>query len=237
MNLCLDVGNTRIKWALFKGLTIIDHGYISHSALLAHVQSLESHYQRFKVIISDVSGNQSIKQLAIDENWYVFEAVEQAPLSISYNTPDTLGLDRVAACLGAHLAYPAKDILVIDAGTCITYDIITQDGTYRGGAISPGLNMRAKAMHSFTGKLPLIETDGEIPSIGKSTSSSMLLGAKGGMVVEVDGFIRSFETQYPNLICVITGGDHSFLVKALKSNIFADPFLLVKGLNEILNNV
>ncbi len=237
MNLCLDVGNTRIKWAIFDELSIIDHGYVAHSALFAHVQSLKSHYQHLQVIISDVSGNQSVQEIATGENWYMFNTVDQASLSIEYDTPDTLGLDRVAACLGAHLAYPSKDILVIDAGTCITYDIVTHDGTYRGGAISPGLNMRAKAMQDFTGKLPLIETDGSIPSIGKSTSGSMLLGTKGGLLFEVDGFIRSFETQYPNLICVITGGDHSFLVKALKSNIFADPFLLVKGLNEILNNV
>ncbi|MDA9313033.1 type III pantothenate kinase, partial [Vicingaceae bacterium] len=151
-------------------------------------------------------------------------------------SPDTLGKDRIAAVAGAQGQFPNQNTLVIDAGTCVTYDFLTAEGDYLGGAISPGVQLRLQAMNDYTSKLPLLKWEGadNPQSIGDTTITSMLSGAVNGLISEMRGFIESYEKQYKSLKIVITGGDSNFFVKELKNGIFADPNLVLKGLNDIL---
>lgn len=157
------------------------------------------------------------------------------PIQIDYETPNTLGLDRIANAVGANLLFPKKNILAIDCGTCITSTFV-QNGILCGGNISLGLGMRLKAIHHFTGKLPLLERtdlEGEIELIGKSTKASISSGIVIGATEEVDTLIQKYCSQFPDLVVILTGGDASFFANRLKSPIFAEPNLTLKGLNEI----
>ena len=158
------------------------------------------------------------------------------PFTLEYQSPDTLGKDRIAAVAGAQAQFPNQNTLVIDAGTCVTYDFLTAEGVYLGGAISPGVQLRLRAMNHYTNKLPLLNWDGikRPQSVGNTTINSMLSGAVNGLVLEMRGFVERYEKQYKALKIVITGGDSNFFVKELKNGIFADPNLVLKGLNEIL---
>lgn len=157
------------------------------------------------------------------------------PFKILYQTPVSLGKDRIAAVAGAYSLYPDRNILVIDAGTCITYDILTADGKYPGGAISPGIQMRFKAMHTFTGKLPLIEPDDFYGLIGQTTHESMRSGVFNGVIAEITETIRLYKEKFDNLLVMMTGGDYQFLHNKLKISIFAAPDLVLLGLNEIFD--
>lgn len=158
------------------------------------------------------------------------------PINLAYQSPETLGKDRMAAVVGAYHQFSNQHLLVIDAGSCVTYDFLTERKEYLGGAISPGVQMRLRSMNDFTSKLPLISWEGgERPqNIGRTTITSMLSGVVNGLIAEMNGFILNYEKQYPELKIVITGGDANFFEKELKNGIFADPNLVLKGLNEIL---
>ena len=163
----------------------------------------------------------------------------QGPEAIT-NWPETLGRDRIAAAVAAHKAFPGKPTLAIDAGTCITFDLTTADGEYLGGAISPGLEMRFKALHTFTDQLPLVTNRGGQPSlIGATTDASIRSGVENGARAEVRATMKQYSAQYQDLITVFTGGDMDDLMpKELsgKKRIFADPYLVLKGLNAILQH-
>jgi type III pantothenate kinase len=155
------------------------------------------------------------------------------PFRNLYHTPETLGKDRIASVCGAKSLFPGRNLLVIDAGTCITYDFLSDDGEYHGGAISPGIRMRFRALHTFTGKLPLIEPEEFDGLIGKSTRESILSGVINGVISEMNETARLYIERFENLRIILTGGDHHFLHKKLKISIFAAPDLVVFGLNEI----
>ena len=157
------------------------------------------------------------------------------PVENLYETPRTLGYDRIAAVVGAHERCPNRDILVIDAGTCITYELIDAAGRYHGGNISPGLQMRLKALHAFTGKLPLVSAKGRTLSIGKDTDTAIRAGVLQGIAYEISGYIERLTEKYPQLLVFLTGGDDFSFDTKLKNVIFADRFLVLKGLNRILN--
>ncbi|MGZ4038048.1 MAG: type III pantothenate kinase, partial [Bacteroidia bacterium] len=145
------------------------------------------------------------------------------------------GSDRLAASVGAFGLYPGQDTLVVDAGTCVKYNFTNRNNEYLGGAISPGLQMRFKAMHQLTGRLPLVIPDDQFNKlVGTTTEESLLSGVINGLIHETDGFINDYKKQYPQLKVVFTGGDTSFFVKRLKNSIFADHDLVLKGLNDIL---
>jgi len=146
-----------------------------------------------------------------------------------------LGKDRIAAVTGAWSMFPAKNILAIDAGTCITYDLITSNGEYLGGGISPGIRMRFQAMHTFTGKLPLVEPEDFDELIGRSTRESLLSGVYNGVMAEISELIRLYGKKFDDLTVILTGGDHVFLHNKLKISIFAVPELVLLGLNEIFD--
>ena len=157
------------------------------------------------------------------------------PVINLYETPETLGYDRMAAVVGANEQFPHRDILVIDAGTCITYEFIDSKGQYHGGNISPGMQMRFKALHQFTGRLPLVDTNGRKLPMGRDTETAIRAGVMKGMEYEISGYIESMKHKYPELLVFLTGGDDFSFDSSVKSIIFADRFLVLKGLNRILN--
>ena len=157
------------------------------------------------------------------------------PIEINYDSPETLGLDRLALAVAACSQYSKKNTLIIDAGTCITYDVILDGKRYIGGGISPGIEMRYRALNHFTGKLPHISaTNQEKVSLGKSTSSSIQFGVFRGAIAEIDGIIDRLVSEHQIDSVVLTGGNAKELANHLKNNIFADPYLLLKGLDTIL---
>ena len=199
----------------------------------------------FKVessIISSVRNHvEDIEEfLAESTNYYRFSTSLKTPVKILYKTPATLGLDRYAAVIGASTVFKNTNCLVIDAGTCITYDFIDRDRNYYGGSISPGINMRYKAMHSFTGKLPLIDFDPEFhENNGTDTATSILSGVQNGITYEILGFIQSYQLKYPDLKIALCGGDSNYFDSQLKNSIFAPkvktiPDLVLIGLNEVI---
>ena len=156
------------------------------------------------------------------------------PVENLYETPRTLGYDRMAAVVGAAERFPGRDILVIDAGTCITYEFVDAAGRYHGGNISPGLQMRFRALNHYTGRLPLVEAEGRLLPMGKDTETAIRAGVLKGIEYEMAGYIRAMKDKYPELLVFLTGGDEFSFDTNLKSIIFADRFLVLKGLNRIL---
>ena len=233
MNLVIDAGNTRIKWAIFDvKQQILKHGVNSHNEFLTFLEGLDGIEN---VVISDVSGKIEIKKISKYGKVVELTHALPVPISLDYETPETLGHDRIASAVGAHLLFPESNCLIIDAGTCITVDLITSSGVYQGGAIAPGIQMRLDAMHKFTGKLPQLTNSNTYNQLhGKSTKDCMLSGAITFSFIEIDAVIQRYTERYQTLRVILTGGDTELLAKGLKSNTFADLFLVEKGLNEIL---
>ncbi|WP_417608424.1 type III pantothenate kinase [Owenweeksia hongkongensis] len=235
MNIIFDEGNTRTKVAWF------DSGKLVESRVLnAEHNELEKLLSEFPVkraIVSSVVGDDLYNVLKAVASFPVFQLSHnlRLPYKIAYTTPETLGLDRIALAAAAASLHSGKNCLVIDAGTCITYDLITENSVYLGGAISPGLQMRFKAVNHFTSKLPLVSEEDYEDLIGASTSSSIASGVVTGIKEEVRGTIQRYEERFPQLITIITGGDAGLFDALLKNSIFAAPEFLLRGLNNILD--
>jgi len=237
INLCIDWGNSNVKAAVFNDDKIIESLLFSGDGAEMPIQNLIDSHKPAKAIMSSVVNHSAGFEQTVKDGVKTFIKLDgntSLPIINAYTTSGTLGTDRVALATAAHMANPGKNNLVVGIGTCITYDFIQKNRTFRGGAISPGLNMRLKAMHQFTDKLPEVSADGELLLLGYDTSTCMRSGAVYGMSAEIDGMIKEFESQYPDFNAVLTGGDAPFFVSKLKSKIFADPDLLMKGLNLIL---
>lgn len=238
MQLIIDIGNSGSKFAICSGLELIDSGYITNENSSAEItEILKKFHPLKKSIISSVRENPPFVSY-IKEHLTTLELSHTTPLPVKlkYNSPETLGRDRIAGAVGASILY-GNPILSIDAGTCITFDFVNENGEYEGGAISPGIEMRLKAMHQFTRKLPYVKFDtatSPLPLIGKNTQECLLSGAVNGAAYEIEKSIEYYKEQYPTLKVVICGGDTTFLAKAVKNSIFADPLLVLKGLNIIL---
>lgn len=232
MNLVIDVGNTRIKAACFEE----DRMEASYRFGSLHELQLELGTKHFQnVLISSVNQFQADFDFIHTSEKKIF-LTPQLPLPIqnAYATPQTLGVDRLAAACGAFAEFPGKNCLVIDAGTCINYEFIDEEGTYWGGAISPGIDMRFKAMNTFTARLPLIQRTESAELIGNSTETCMQSGVMNGVLGEVENTIERYRAKYPSLVVLICGGDAPFFENRLKPTIFAAPDLVLKGLNRIL---
>lgn len=156
------------------------------------------------------------------------------PLENEYTSKETLGLDRLASSVGANSLFPNEDLLIVDFGTCIKYDFVT-NGAYQGGSIAPGMQMRFKALHNFTDQLPFIEPKEELIRTGKTTEESILSGVMFGISAEVKGIVNHYREHYQQLKVIFTGGDAHYFENVLKNNIFAAPNLVSRGLNEVLN--
>jgi len=232
MNLVIDSGNTRFKAATFIG------EQLEKKYSFSNTEELKSylHHQTFDVaIVSSVSldGNEILDWIKASKKFLLTHLLP-LPIQIRYATPETLGVDRIAAVCGAIAIFPNRDSLVIDAGTAITYDFVDRDGNYGGGAISPGIEMRFEALHTFTERLPLVTKIGDLKLIGNSTETSIRSGVLNGVVAEMEGIINNYRQLYPDLGAVLCGGDSFFFENKLKPTIFAAPDLVLSGLNRIL---
>lgn len=233
MHLVIDSGNTRIKIGLFKDHELIHAEAVLVSQLPETLRSLTLKNGSMPAILSDVSG--SLGDLAWEGPLVRLDQDTKLPYKNLYHTPQTLGADRKALVAGAQFFFPNQTCLVIDAGTCVTYDVLTASQEYQGGAISPGLQMRLKAMHTFTGKLPLAEMIDTVPLAGLDTASCLLSGSLYGMTGEIEGFISSYTAVFGPMQVLLTGGDAPLLAKHLKTGIFVHEHLLLFGLHHILN--
>ncbi len=236
MNLIIDIGNTVAKLALFEGHELIEIHYDSNQSLDS-LQQLCRRNPIKKGIISSVvqiSGKIEKQLEETDIELMRLDSRTPLPIQVLYQTPETLGSDRIAAVVGAWQQKPGCNLLVIDAGTCITYEFIDAQGNYRGGNISPGKTMRLQALHHFTDKLPLVKAEGDVPDMGYDTETAIRAGVIKGMEAEMSGYIVGLQKKYPELFVFLTGGDDFSFDTNLKSSIFADRFLVLKGLNRIL---
>jgi len=236
MNLVIDIGNTQIKVAVFQQTILIFKDQFHSDEIISRVLSVTEQYDIKKSIISHVT---NLDQAVILELKKLVNLIEltyetKLPFNNKYLTPKTLGVDRLALIAGAQGQFPNKNVLVIDAGSCITFDFINQDGKYYGGDISPGIEMRYKAVNHYTANLPLLKKTEILPEMGNSTQNAIHRGVLNGVIQEIEGLISQYRTKYQKLTVVLTGGDTIFLAKNLKSSIFAIPNFLLEGLNSIL---
>ncbi len=238
MNLVIDIGNTVVKIAAFgANVQLIEVQYVS-TQITPEWHTFISQYPIKRAIVSSVIElpNELQGYLSSLSIPIIYMNSETAtPVINLYKTPKTLGCDRLAAVVGANYIYPDHDLLVIDAGTCITYDFVDANGCYHGGNISPGLDMRFKALHHFTGKLPMLESVEETSMLGQDTQSAIRAGVWRGIEYEIEGYISRMACKYPGLFIFLTGGNAFSFDDSVKSIIFADRFLVLKGLNRILN--
>ena len=237
MNLVIDIGNTTAKLALFDGTLPLEVVYDSNSTL-EHLPDICSRYAVEKAIVASVidlseCALAQLSKLPVPVLWLNEKTL--LPVENLYETPETLGYDRMAAVVGANEQFPDRDILVIDAGTCITYEFVDASGRYHGGNISPGMQMRFKALHQLTGRLPLVSREGRELPMGRDTDTAIRAGVLKGMEYEISGYIVAMKHKYPELLVFLTGGDDFSFDSSVKSAIFADRFLVLKGLNRILN--
>ena len=248
--ICVDAGNTLIKVAL------MEDGVVQ--SVVAFPQAppqpspkgrespppwegvggrLSSLPQADACILSSVSVvDKGIVDILMQKTAYFMELTAATPIPIRnlYQTPETLGKDRLAAVVGAYSLFPGKDILVMDAGTALTIDFIDKDGNYRGGNISPGLNMRFRALHDDTENLFLQTQKDDYLLLGNSTESAIVSGVQNGMVFEINHYINHFVKKFPHLVTIFTGGDVNFFVNKIEKRIFAEPNLVFIGLENII---
>ena len=235
MNLTIDIGNTSVKTAVFKGNKISEASV--HSGFDLKKLKAVAHKGITNVIVCAVKDYplEWEKYLAANFNFIELNEKTHVPIKNTYLNPANLGKDRLASAVGSNTIFPGKNVLAINAGTCITYDFVDKTGVYKGGSISPGLEMRFKAMHTFTGRLPLVKPDTKFKGLmGKSTKESLLAGAQQGMLKEIEGMIAAYKAKYPNLQIIMAGGSLLWLKGSLSVKINPQPFLTLKGLNVIL---
>lgn len=236
MILTIDAGNTRIKGAVFEDRTLIEAFVFPLTDFKIGVSKiLENHQEITDMVVASVR-NIPLEDFLLFENRVKVTVISHEsafPFINTYETPLTLGIDRMVLASGAVLAFPKQSRLIIDAGTCITYDFVDGHDQYLGGAISPGIRLRYEALHQYTAKLPLLERQMPESFIGKSTDKSIHSGVVNGVVHEIDGFIRQYQQQYPKFTIILTGGDADFLAKQLKNTIFANSNFLLESLNHI----
>ncbi|MBS1773894.1 MAG: type III pantothenate kinase [Bacteroidetes bacterium] len=240
LNLCIDWGNSRIKSAIFDANNqILELRVFSEDNVSEGLLAMVNEFKPGKGILCSVTDKSAAIEPMLRENLRALVIMNNntpLPIMNAYTSPGSLGADRIALAVAAHMENPSKNNLVVCLGSCITYNFIQKTKTFRGGAISPGLRMRLMAMHHFTDKLPDVKPDGELLLLGYDTETCMRSGAVLGMAAEIDGIVAEYASQYPDFNAVLTGGDASFFEGKLKSKIFADPNLLMKGLNIILKH-
>jgi type III pantothenate kinase len=236
MVLVIDVGNTRIKAAVFENDTLGESFAFGVADVKQQLQEILKNYLSIKAIVLSSVGD-SIMDLLQEaaQTIPVYSISQQStfPFRSAYATPTTLGIDRMVLASGAVLQFPGQNRLVIDAGTCITYEYISAEDVYLGGAISPGIEMRYKALNNYTAKLPLLEKKFPELPIGNSTAESMHVGVVQGVLHEIEGTLAELEAQAEKFIIILTGGDAEFLAKRVKNTIFANSNFLLEALNKL----
>jgi type III pantothenate kinase len=231
MNLIIDFGNTATKAATFRDDSLVE--FISNTTL-SELQERTTNFNFDHIFISTVSVSRERIAQGFDQEVIFLTHETPVPFNNTYETRETLGLDRIAAVAGSTLYSEGENCLIIDIGTCITYDFINSERDYLGGSISPGLQMRFRALHELTAGLPLVEFNPESPFIGKSTHGSISSGVLYGMEGEIQGMINRYTADFGNLKTILCGGGADFFENRLKGAIFAAPELVLRGLNRIL---
>ncbi|MBP3828777.1 MAG: type III pantothenate kinase [Bacteroidaceae bacterium] len=237
MNLILDIGNTVSKYYFFDGDMLESHGrqlghtleFIDHLSVLPEAVIVSS--------VVDLSEEAEQRLQALPCLVERFTAETPIPLANRYRTPSTLGTDRLAAAIGAWTQHPHHPLLIIDAGSCITFDFVTQAGEYVGGNIAPGLHARLQAIGDYFPRLPLVEAEGDVPELGYDTETAIRAGVIEGLKHEIEGYIQHFSAKYPELFVFLTGGDDFRFDKTSRCPIFADKFLVPHGLNAVLRHL
>jgi type III pantothenate kinase len=238
MNLIIDIGNSRTKFAVFDNNVEL-YAEAFQDCTFGKVKELKQKFPAIDKSIISATGQlpegfiENCKSVV--EFVFVFNSAVPLPFKSEYSTPQTVGLDRLAGIAGAQALFPRKNVLVIDMGTAITYDIKTSEEIYPGGNIAPGMHMRFKALNQFTHKLPLVEPSGNTTLIGDSTNSAILNGVINGIRYEIEGMIAECERNYEDLTIILTGGDAPLFDYKLKKTIFVVQNLVSVGLNSILN--
>lgn len=239
MNLIIDIGNTRIKMAKFINNEMADQITAENNKEHAITTYINAKTQYKRCIISSVSEIPGwlLKHLHKSGlNPLFLNSSTPLPFKNNYQSKESLGNDRIADIAGAYHLYPKHNVLIIDAGTAITYDIKTANEEYPGGNISPGLTMRFKALHDYTSKLPLLQCETTTEYLGHNTKEAILNGVQNGLVLEIEGLIEKMCNKYPELIVILTGGDAPFFENRLKKTIFVVSNLTLIGLNIILQH-
>jgi len=237
MNLIIDIGNTATKLAVFQSDKIIEVRTVATIDILAEVEKLRHSFPELqKGLLSAVSTVDKLQLETLQKLLpiTILEPSMQMPFKNSYKTPLTLGVDRLALMAAAVDQCPKSNVLVIDAGSCITFDFMDADQNYLGGAISPGIEMRYKSLETFTSNLPLLQKKIPRNQIGNSTETSIHSGVINGLLYEMEGAIKAYQNKYPDLTVILTGGDADFLCKQFKISIFANSNFLLEGLNFLL---
>lgn len=232
--LCLDFGNTRLKCAVFED-DRIKEVVVLENDLPETIGQLIHRYRPEKSILSSVINHSPAleAQLAEHTRFHKLGHTSQLPFTTPVGKPETIGADRLAICSAAVNLFPDGHNLAIGLGTCITYNFINKSHEFLGGSISPGLHMRFRAMHEQTALLPLVQAEHQFPLVGYDTKTNLLSGVILGMAKEIDGIIDAYALKYSNFNVQLTGGDMGFFVPHLKNRIFADPYLIFKGLYAI----
>lgn len=236
MILAVDIGNTRTKIALFEKDRISDILVFEKKNFLKNFKKIfYKTHSKAKIILSSVGkfDQETFEWLKQHTDIIVISHRTNFPFTNSYHTPNTLGIDRMVLSAGAVLEFPQQNRLVIDAGTCITFDFIDKNDRYIGGSISPGIQLRYKALNEYTEKLPQLEFENINYLTGVSTQQSIHSGVINGTLAEIEGFIHQYRSQHPDLTVILTGGDTDFLAKRLKNTIFANSNFLLESLNSL----
>ncbi len=237
MNLIVDVGNSSVKLAVFQESKLLESYSSSIKNFFKKFQEIKKDHPQiaFSILSSVIKDTSELEKILEKQTkLFVLNEKTKLPFKNNYSSPQTLGKDRLALVAAGSLKFQHKNLLVIDAGTCITFDFKNNVNEYLGGAISPGLQMRLKALNHFTAKLPLVDLDENVPLIGDSTQNSILSGVLNGVSAELDGIIDRYKADYKYLTVILTGGDTQILSKRVKNSIFANPNFLLEGLNYIL---
>ncbi|MCH5168670.1 MAG: type III pantothenate kinase [Prevotellaceae bacterium] len=237
MKLIIDIGNTVTKIVAFQGDEPIDEIRAEGGDLSGLDAFVVKHSFRHGIVgaVRELRPceEESLSRLQIPI--LRFSPDTPVPITNRYRTPKTLGSDRLAAVIGASSLKPGKDLLIIDAGTCITYEVIDARGNYWGGNIAPGMQMRLRALHEFTARLPLIEAEGDVPGMGYNTETAIRSGVLRGMKYEIEGYIKSMRAKFPHLLVFLTGGNQINFDANIKNSIFTDRYIVPRGLNKILD--
>lgn len=236
MNLIIDIGNTRTKVGIFKGNQLLEKEIWEDWTLETLKKFLNQHMSIQRVALSTVTYIWEDVEAYLKKHFFYINLSYHTPIPIAnhYKTPKTLGKDRLAAVIGAHALYPNNNCLVIDAGTCIKYDLLI-DNKYLGGNIAPGMEMRLSAMQHFTARLPKVDHKELDNSFGYNTETALRIGGQKGAILEIEGFIRLYRKEFGHLKVILTGGDAQYFDNNLKSKIFVHPNLILVGLNKIIN--
>ena len=232
--ICFDFGNTRFKAALFQHAKLFEVTIIENDDPATIGSLLKKSNAQKTILSSVVNHNPEIENLLSSKTkFHKLSHLSKLPFTTPVGKPETIGADRLALSAAAVYFFPKQHNLVIGMGSCITYNFINAEHEFLGGGISPGMEMRMKALNQFTAKLPIVKPDGNVPLVGYDTVTNILSGVVLGISNEIDGFINTYKERYGNFNVHLTGGDLVYLAPHLKNQIFADPELIFKGLYAI----